>query len=193
MIVIRASARNLSARNRSHRVRRRALSSAREDPIDSRHGCERVDRGKRITQLVERTVEGDADAGDHLEHAGKVFELELAGMREANDEAVDSRFGERLGRAAKRRPFARVGRVPGVLTDHDAQRQRHLRGNLANERQRRRQPTVVDRAHHLETIGAAARGLARVRQALDDDFEKSAFHGSCQRVAGDRGPSYRRR
>ena len=48
--------------------------------------------------------------------------------------------------------------------------------DLLHERQRRRQPTVVERAHDLEPIGAAARGLARVGEGLDDDFEEETFH-----------------
>ena len=93
-------------------------------------------------------------------------------MREANDEAVDCGGGECAGGASKRRPFARVGRVPGVFADHDAQRQRHLGRDLGYELERGSQSAVTDGAHQFETVRTATRGFARICQALDDDFKK---------------------
>ena len=63
---------------------------------------------------------------------------------------------------------------PGILAHHDAQRQRDLGRDPADEREVRGQPAIVDGTHDFEPVGAASRRFARVGNALDDHFEKNA-------------------
>ena len=109
--------------------------------------------------------------GHDVDH---VLDLRLPIAGEADDDAVNAEICKARGGVGEGGALTRMRGVAVVLANHDAKRQRDLRGDIPHQVMRRRQAAGFQVANDLETIGAAARRLARVRHTLDDDLEQHA-------------------
>lgn len=171
----RAGARGVRAKLRAS-FHRGSFATAREDAIYLRDPGKGVDRGERIRERIERTMERQGNARRCVEHDRQIGERQLPRLREPRDEAVDANAGEAGSRTLQRTHFVRSRFEPGILADHDTQRKRDLRGDSCDKGKRRRQSAVTNRTDDFEAVSTALRRRARVGNGLNDDFDEEAAH-----------------
>jgi hypothetical protein len=123
-------------------------------------------------------VERQGNARRGVEHDRQIGERKRPRLRKPSDQAVDAKAGEAGSRTLQRTHFVRSRFEPGILADHDAQRERDFRGDSGDKGKRRRQPAVTNRADDFEAVSTAFRRRPRVGNSLNDDFDQNTRHGS---------------
>jgi len=143
-----------------------------QDAIDPRVAAQDAQRSLRIGQRVERAMERRAGSRRGFEDAPQRLLIDVTVANPADDDAVDA---ERVERGCGVDEYASLilgpARESVRLAHHDAQRQRHLPPDLADEIDRRGETVAREIADDLETIRAAPCRLDRVLDGRRDDFE----------------------